>query len=268
MLFIQKYVKLNLVSRFQLISDEGFRIDGRRANELRPVTAKLGVLPNADGSASYEAGGTRLIAAVFGPHDVSSAAGGRGSGGGSGSNVQSDACVVQCHCNFAAFSQTEHRSSRTDRKAYALADCLSQVFRGGATIHVHLYRGCQIDINIQVLEADGAVLAAAFNAASLALVDAGIAMSCMPAAASAALAASQAPLMDPTNQEENSAGSWLDVVLDPPSGSFLYVGLGSRLHRDQLEPLLEASAKATSQTHSVLADIVRNHIAQTISTNE
>ena len=50
----------------------GFRVDGRRPNELRKVACKLGVLQQADGSAYLEQGNTRVLASVYGPHDVSS----------------------------------------------------------------------------------------------------------------------------------------------------------------------------------------------------
>src|SRR3990167_4462013 len=43
------------------------RLDGRKFNELREITAKVGVVPNADGSALFGFGKTVAIAAVYGP---------------------------------------------------------------------------------------------------------------------------------------------------------------------------------------------------------
>ena len=40
------------------------RSDGRKANELRPMMAKVGVVPNADGSAMFAFGNTIAIAAA------------------------------------------------------------------------------------------------------------------------------------------------------------------------------------------------------------
>ena len=40
------------------------RVDGRRANELRPVSIKRGYLKNAEGSALIEMGGTRVLCAA------------------------------------------------------------------------------------------------------------------------------------------------------------------------------------------------------------
>jgi ribonuclease PH len=42
----------------------GPRVDGRRANELRPATIRRGYLKNAEGSAMIEMGGTRVLCAA------------------------------------------------------------------------------------------------------------------------------------------------------------------------------------------------------------
>ena len=55
----------------ELLSDQGFRIDGRRSHELRKIECRMGVFDQADGSAYIEQGNTRVLAAVYGPHEVS-----------------------------------------------------------------------------------------------------------------------------------------------------------------------------------------------------
>src|SRR3989344_4972137 len=46
------------------------RFDGRKFDETRPITAKVGVVPNADGSAMFSFGDTVAIAAVYGPKQL------------------------------------------------------------------------------------------------------------------------------------------------------------------------------------------------------
>jgi exosome complex component RRP41 len=53
-----------------LLSDQGLRLDGRRANELRQIRCKLGVFSQPDGSAYLEQGNSKVLAAVYGPHEV------------------------------------------------------------------------------------------------------------------------------------------------------------------------------------------------------
>ncbi|MCQ4406566.1 MAG: exosome complex exonuclease Rrp41, partial [Sulfolobaceae archaeon] len=56
--------------RPRLIDERGLRTDGRRPDELRPIRIELGVLKNADGSAIFEMGNTKVIAAVYGPKEM------------------------------------------------------------------------------------------------------------------------------------------------------------------------------------------------------
>ena len=51
-------------------SDQGYRLDGRKQNELRRIRCKLGVFLQADGSSYLEQGNTKVLAAVYGPHEV------------------------------------------------------------------------------------------------------------------------------------------------------------------------------------------------------
>ena len=53
-----------------LLDENGIRSDGRKVNETRKVTIKVGVLKNASGSAYIEFGGNKILAGVFGPRDV------------------------------------------------------------------------------------------------------------------------------------------------------------------------------------------------------
>ncbi len=55
----------------ELLSDQGFRTDGRRPHELRKIQCRMGVFRQADGSAYIEQGNTKALATVYGPHEVS-----------------------------------------------------------------------------------------------------------------------------------------------------------------------------------------------------
>ena len=58
------------MSGLELLSDQGLRIDGRKPGELRRIRCSLGVFAQADGSAYLEQGNTKVLAAVYGPHEV------------------------------------------------------------------------------------------------------------------------------------------------------------------------------------------------------
>lgn len=43
-----------------IISEHGYRQDGRKPNEIRNINCKLDIYPESDGSAYYEQGNTKL----------------------------------------------------------------------------------------------------------------------------------------------------------------------------------------------------------------
>ena len=61
------------MAAYELLSDHGLRLDGRKSNELRRLQCQLGVFNQADGSAYLEQGNTKVLAAVYGPHEVKGA---------------------------------------------------------------------------------------------------------------------------------------------------------------------------------------------------
>ena len=58
------------MSANEILSDDGYRADGRRSEELRRLVCRMGHIANADGSAYLEQGNTKVLASVFGPHAI------------------------------------------------------------------------------------------------------------------------------------------------------------------------------------------------------
>ena len=58
------------MSKFEFVSPEGLRMDGRRPGELRRIEAKMGVVSKADGSALFRQGNTQVLATIYGPKEA------------------------------------------------------------------------------------------------------------------------------------------------------------------------------------------------------
>jgi exosome complex component RRP41 len=54
----------------KFINENGLRLDGRRVDEMRPMTIEVGVLSRADGSCYLEWGKNKVLAGVFGPREL------------------------------------------------------------------------------------------------------------------------------------------------------------------------------------------------------
>lgn len=86
------------------------RLDGRRWNELRRLTAQISTQAAADGSSYLEMGNTKVICTVNGPAEGLKRVGASGSGGSS-----SDA-IIQVEVGLAGFSGVERkRRGRNDK---------------------------------------------------------------------------------------------------------------------------------------------------------
>ncbi|XP_043860335.1 exosome complex component RRP41 isoform X2 [Dromiciops gliroides] len=207
----------------ELLSDQGYRVDGRRAGELRKIQARMGVFAQADGSAYIEQGNTKALAVVYGPHEMR----------GSRSRALPDRALVNCQYSMATFSTGERkRRPHGDRKACEMGLQLRQTFE--AAILTQLYPRSQIDIYVQVLQADGGNYAACVNAATLAVLDAGIPMKDFVCACSAGFVDGTA-LADLSHVEEAAGGPQLALALLPASGQLALLEMDARLHEDHLQ---------------------------------
>jgi exosome complex component RRP41 len=83
------------------------RLDGRRWNELRRLTAQISTQAAADGSSYLEMGNTKVICTVTGPAEAKSSGGSRAGG---------DKADVQVQISIAGFSGIDRkRRGRGDK---------------------------------------------------------------------------------------------------------------------------------------------------------
>lgn len=139
----------------------GFRQDGRKASELRNLSIQVGVVNNANGSAIFSIGNTKVLASVYGPKQT---------------RYEKEKGKVNCFFTSAHFSTTGERKKvvRGDKKSNEFEELMK-----GMVESVVLFENVphsDIDIHISVLQDDGSVDSGAVNAVSLALIDAGVPM--------------------------------------------------------------------------------------------
>ncbi|XP_039220606.1 exosome complex component RRP41 [Crotalus tigris] len=234
----------------ELLSEQGYRVDGRRAGELRQIRARMGVFAQADGSAYLEQGNTKALAVVYGPHETR----------GSRSKAPPDQALVNCQFSMATFSTGERkRRPHGDRKSSEMTLHLKQTFE--AAILTQLFPRSQIDVYVQILQADGGNYCASVNAATLAVIDAGIPLRDYVCASSAGFV-EDSPLADLNYIEEAAGGPQLALALLPKADQIALLELNGRLHEDHLERLTEAASKACRDVHAVLDRVVREHLRE------
>jgi exosome complex component RRP41 len=147
----------------KLIDKKGLRLDGRKADELRPLKIEVGVLSNADGSAYIEHGKNKILAAVFGPREMHPK-----------HLSLPDRMVLRCRYHMAPFSVQERKSPAPSRREVELSKVIRESLE--PAVFVDYYPRSGIDIFVEVLQADGGTRCASITAAALAIADAGIPM--------------------------------------------------------------------------------------------
>ena len=194
----------------------------------------------------------------------------RHKGGGESSGVK-----VNCQFSMAVFSTSERkRRPRGDRKSQEISAHLRQTFE--AAIKTELYPRSQIDIyieaskcnwgevgsiisvSLQVLQSDGGNYCASVNAATLALIDAGIPLKDYVTACTAGYIHDRV-LVDVNNQE-SGGGSELIMAILPKSEEIVLLEMAQRFHVDHLPKVMEAALDGCKQINEILEKVVRRHL--------
>jgi len=139
------------------------RIDGRKANELRKITAKVGIIPNADGSAMFSFGNTVAIAAVYGPRMLHP------------QHMQNPATgILRCNYDLLSFSVHDRKKPGPSRRSQEISKVTEWALL--PVLDLKEFPNTVVDVQIYILQADASTRTAGINAASMALAHAGIPM--------------------------------------------------------------------------------------------
>ena len=140
------------------------RFDGRAVDELRPMEAKVGVIPNADGSASFKIGKTWAIAAVYGPRELVPR---------HAQNPQTG--ILRCHYSMMPFSGSGERiRPGNNRRAQEISMVMKNAL--DPVLDLTQFPNSVVDVFVELPQTDAGTRCAAISAASIALAHAGIPM--------------------------------------------------------------------------------------------
>ncbi len=148
------------------------RHDGRKADEIRPMTAKVGVVPNADGSAMFSFGKTVAIAAVYGPRHLHPQFMQNPSTG-----------ILRVNYDLLSFSVAERKKPGPSRRSKEISKVTEWAL--APAVNLEEFPNTVVDVEIYILQADASTRVAGINAAAMALAHAGIPMKTLVSAVAA-----------------------------------------------------------------------------------
>jgi exosome complex component RRP41 len=230
-----------------IINEFGYRQDGRRPNQIRNITYRMGIYAQADGSAYLEQGNTKVICSVYGPHECRYR-----------SRMSEEACLINCQYSQTTFSVPDRRNRpRGDRRGKGYTRLLERAFE--SAIITTTYPRSQIDIFCEVIEADGGNLAACVNAASLALADAGIPLRGLVAAVECG-SVTGTPCADMSSREHSEIVPRMTIATIAGKEDAVLVDMKNIIHRSHMKDLFKIGIDASAQVHSCLEVAVLNHV--------
>src|SRR3989344_934839 len=139
------------------------RFDGRKFDELRPVKAKVGIVPSADGSAIFETGSTKAIAVVRGPRTLHP------------QHMQDPKTgILRVNYGMMPFSVWDRIRPGPNRRSEEISKVCEWAL--SSVVDFSEFPNTVVDVFIQISQADAGTRVAGLNAAAMALAHAGIPM--------------------------------------------------------------------------------------------
>jgi exosome complex component RRP41 len=224
---------MGTASDIKLIDENNIRLDGRGPDELRPIKIETNVLNRADGSSFIEWGGNKIMVAVYGPREAYPK-----------HNQDINKAIVKARYNMAAFSVDERKRPGPDRRSVEISKVVSEALE--AAIMVELFPRAQIDVFIEVLQADAGTRIAGLTAASVAVAAAGIPMRDMVVGCTAGKVGNKI-VLDLSKEEDNFGQADLPMGILPKSDRVVLMQMDGDLSVEELEQATSMIMKATKR---------------------
>lgn len=195
------------------------------------------------------------MAAVFGPKEVENR-----------SQLDSTKAIVRCEYAMAAFSTGERRRrGKSDRRATEISMVIRNTLE--QNIILELMPRTQIDVFVQVLQADGGTRCAAINAAFLALADAGVPMRDMLAACAAGYL-ENTPLLDLNYMEDSGGGPDVVVALQPGIDKIILLQSDNKISVDNFEEVLDLASRGCKAVGGFMKEKLSEHVKFMLMTQQ
>ena len=219
------------------------RVDGREANELRPIRIESGVLPNADGSAYIEMGKNKILVGVFGPEEMHPK-----------HLAKPHKAVLRCRYHMAPFSTDPRRSPAPSRRDTEISMVIRYALE--PAIFLERYPRSSINVYAEVLQADGGTRCASINAATVALVDAGIPMRDLVVSCAAGKYDGRV-ILDLGDYEDKKGEADVPVAYMPKLDKVTLLQMDGVLSGEELEKCIDLAIEGCNQIYEMQREALK-----------
>jgi exosome complex component RRP41 len=224
-------------SNVKLIDENGLRLDGRGDEELRPIKITTDILERADGSAFIEWGGNKILVAVYGPREAYP------------KHTQDiEKAVIKARYNMAAFSVDERKRPGPDRRSVEISKVISEAL--SAAVMIEQFPRTQIDVFIEVIQADAGTRIASLTAASVALANAGVPMRDLVVGCTAGKVEGRI-VLDLSKEEDNFGSADLPMAVLSKTDEVVLIQMDGELTKEELYKGMDMILKATKRINEI-----------------
>lgn len=217
------------------------RLDGRKFDELRPMEAKAGVIPNANGSASFKIGKTWAIAAVYGPREIYPRFLANPKKG-----------ILRCYYTMMPFSGSGERiRPGRNRRSQEISMVMQLALE--PVVDLSAFPNAVVDVFVELPQTDAGTRCAAISAAAIALADAGIPMTDMVSSVAVGQVDGMV-LADLSYNEEaypEGAVSDIPVAMLHNSKQVSLLQMDGEITKEELLQALEIAKSATEEVYQL-----------------
>jgi len=217
------------------------RIDGRKPEEIRkPIRAKVGIIPNADGSAMYQSGKTIAIAAVYGPKEHHPR-----------NQRNPEKGTLRCDYSMLSFSVTDRIRPGPSRRSTEISKITEWAL--APVVMLESFPNMVIDVHIHIIQADAGTRCAGINAAAMALAHAGIPMKNMVSSIAVGKLDKEIVIdLDKKEEDFEEGEGATDIPITmTPDGEITHIQLDGKINKEQLKKVLEMARTATKEIYEV-----------------
>jgi exosome complex component RRP41 len=221
---------------------KGKRLDGRKLDEMRPLTIKAGVIKNADGSCELQWGETKAIAAVYGPKKVLPK-----------HLEENTRAYLKVYYNMTAYSTSERNRPGPSRRSKEISKVMRDAL--APAILLEKYPQTAIHITVEITNANAGTRTAAINAASVALVDAGIEMRDIVTSVAAGKFENEVAI-DLFQDEDNFGQADIPIAMMPRTNEITLVQMDGDMTADEVKKSIEMCKKACKKIAKIQRDAI------------
>uniref|UniRef100_A0A3B3XSG9 Exosome complex component RRP46 n=2 Tax=Poecilia TaxID=8080 RepID=A0A3B3XSG9_9TELE len=209
---------------------------------LREFGCEQTLLSRPDGSASFVQGDTSVMAGVYGPAEVKIS-----------KEIYDRATLEVLVHPKVGLPGVRERSQE---------QCVRETCE--ASLLLSLHPRSSLTLILQVLHDDGALLSCCLNAACMALMDAGLSMSCLFCGVTCAISADGEIITDPTAAQEKESRALMTFAIDSKERRVMMSSTKGSFSVHELQQCVAVSQKASEKIFQFYRDSVRRRYSKNL----